>query len=113
LVLGLTFKENVPDLRNSHVIDVIKGLTSRGFAVDVHDPSADAEEAVHEYGIALKSSLDGAPYDCVVGAVPHAPYLAFTTQNFAQLLTPGGLVADVKGMWRKVKIPDGMQHWRL
>jgi UDP-N-acetyl-D-galactosamine dehydrogenase len=114
LVLGLTFKENVPDLRNSHVVDVIKGLTSRGFAVEVHDPFADAAEAKHEYGLALKPSLDGArDYDCVVGAVPHAPYLEFTPATFSGLVKPGGLVADIKGMWRKVKIPDGMQHWRL
>jgi UDP-N-acetyl-D-galactosamine dehydrogenase len=114
LVLGLTFKENVPDLRNSHVVDVIKGLTSRGFAVEVHDPFADAEEAKHEYGLALKPSLDGArDYDCVVGAVPHTPYLEFTPATFSGLVKPGGLVADIKGMWRKVNIPDGMQRWRL
>jgi len=114
LVLGLTFKENVPDLRNSHVIDVIKGLTSRGFAVEVHDAFADAAEAQHEYGISLRPSLDGAAaFDCVVGAVPHTPYMAFTTDSFAGMVKPGGLVADIKGMWRKVKMPAGIQHWRL
>jgi UDP-N-acetyl-D-galactosamine dehydrogenase len=114
LVLGLTFKENVPDLRNSHVVDVIKGLTSRGFSVEVHDPFADTDEAKHEYGITLRPSLDGAAaFDCVVGAVPHAPYLEFTPATFSDLVKPGGLVADVKGMWRKVKIPETLQHWRL
>jgi len=114
LVLGLTFKENVPDLRNSHVIDVIRGFTSRGLTVEVHDPFADAEEAKHEYGISLRPSLDGATaFDCVVGAVPHAPYLEFTPATFSGLVKPGGLVADVKGMWRKVKIPESLQHWRL
>jgi UDP-N-acetyl-D-galactosamine dehydrogenase len=114
LVLGLTFKENVPDLRNSHVIDVIKGLTSRGFVVEVHDAFADAAEAQHEYGISLRPSLDGAAaFDCIVGAVPHASYLAFTTESFAGMVKPGGLVADIKGMWRKVKMPAGVQHWRL
>ena len=114
LVLGLTFKENVPDLRNSHVVDVIRGLTSRGFAVEVHDPFADPEEAKHEYQITLRPSLDGASgYDCLVGAVPHAPYLGFTSETFTGLVKPGGLVADVKGMWRKVKIPSALQHWRL
>ena len=114
LVLGLTFKENVPDLRNSHVIDVIRSLAARGFEVEVHDPFADPEEAVHEYGIRLRPSLDGATsFDCLIGAVPHAPYLAFTPETFTSLLKPGGLVADFKGMWRKVQIPPTLANWRL
>jgi UDP-N-acetyl-D-galactosamine dehydrogenase len=114
LVLGLTFKENVPDLRNSHVIDVIRSLAARGFEVEVHDPFADPEEAVHEYGIRLRPSLDGAAaFDCLIGAVAHAPYLAFTPETFTSLLKPGGLVADFKGMWRKVQIPPTLASWRL
>ena len=114
LVLGLTFKENVPDLRNSKVVDVIRGLRDEGHAVTVHDPFADPGEAAHEYGETLMPSLDGASgYDCVIGAVPHAPYLAFNRSSFETLLRPGGLVADVKGMWRGMDIPDGMGLWRL
>ncbi len=114
LVLGLTFKENVPDLRNSHVVDVIRGLKSRGFEVEVHDPYADPAEAKHEYGIALRPTLDGATgFDCVVGAVPHAPYVAFTPETFAGLLKPGGLVADIKGMWRRAALPPGYARWGL
>ncbi|CAA7615879.1 nucleotide sugar dehydrogenase [Magnetospirillum sp. SS-4] len=114
LVLGLTFKENVPDLRNSKVVDVISGLRAEGHHVSVHDPLADPAEAAHEYSETLMPSLDAAAgYDCVVGAVPHSPYLAFSRETFETLLRPGGLVADVKGMWRGMDIPDGMGLWRL
>ncbi|MBX9634353.1 MAG: nucleotide sugar dehydrogenase [Magnetospirillum sp.] len=114
LVLGLTFKENVPDLRNSKVVDVIRGLRDRGFAVDVHDPYADPAEATHEYGETLIPSLDGlGGYDCIIGAVPHAPYLAFTQESFETLLKPGGLVADVKALWRGKELPAGLRLWRL
>ncbi|MGE0119385.1 MAG: nucleotide sugar dehydrogenase [Dongiaceae bacterium] len=113
LVLGLTFKENLPDLRNSKVIDLIRGLESRGHAVDVHDPHADAAEARSGYGVALLPALpDDARYDCLVGAVPHAAYREFAPARFASLLTPGGLVADIKGMWRDVVLPDGLRRWQ-
>ena len=76
LVLGLTFKENVPDLRNSKVIDLIDGLQRRGHAVDVHDPHADPSEAKSSYGIGLLPSLDGvSPYRALVGAVGGAGFL--------------------------------------
>lgn len=114
LLLGLTFKENVPDLRNSKVVDVIRTLRDQGHTVDVHDPFADPAEAAHEYGETLMPSLDGAGgYDCLIGAVPHAAYLGFTTESFATLVRPGGLVADVKGMWRGMDVPDMLRLWSL
>ncbi|WP_040476505.1 UDP binding domain-containing protein, partial [Paramagnetospirillum caucaseum] len=114
LVLGLTFKENVPDLRNSKVVDVIAELRRLGHQVDVHDPFADPAEAMGEYSETLMPSLDGAGgYDCLIGAVPHAPYLGFSAESFETLLRPGGLVADVKGMWRAMDIPDTLRIWRL
>ncbi len=114
LVLGLTFKENVPDLRNSKVIDVIHGLQRRGHTVEIHDPFADPVEAKHEYGVALRPGIDGAgPYDCVVGAVSHAPYAAMDADALAKLLTPDGLIADVKGMWRDLRPVAGNRLWRL
>ncbi len=114
LVLGITFKENVPDLRNSHVVDILTGLKDRGFKVDVHDPFADPTEARELYDIELKPTFNGSPpYDCVVGAVPHTPYLSFTAETFNNLLVPGGLIADVKGAWRQCSIPDGLRQWRL
>jgi UDP-N-acetyl-D-glucosamine/UDP-N-acetyl-D-galactosamine dehydrogenase len=110
LVLGLTFKENLPDLRNSKIVDLIQGLQTRGHSVDVHDPHADAAEAKSAYGLSLLSELpNGAGYDCLVGAVPHAAYRDFT---FDGVVKPGGLVADIKGQWRNVALPEGLRRWQ-
>ena len=114
LVLGLSFKENVGDLRNTKVVDVVKGLDSLGHRVDIHDPVADPVEAEQLYGIRPLINLEGAHgYDCVVGAVAHAPYLSFTADSFAELLTADGLVADIKGLWRHVDFPEAIRVWRL
>ena len=114
LMLGLTFKENVPDLRNSKVVDVINGLRAKGHQVDVHDPHADPAEAKHEYDETLILSLDGLrDYDCVVGAVPHDCYRSFTNENFTVLLKPGGLLADIKALWRGQDLPSFLRLWRL
>lgn len=114
LVLGLTFKENVPDLRNSRVIDIILALRARGFEVDVHDCFADAAEAKHEYDVDLLPSLDGASgYHCVVGAVAHDDYAAYGAADFDRLMADGGVVADVKGMWRKLDLSDRYRLWQL
>ena len=114
LVLGLTFKENIPDLRNSKVVDIIAGLKERGHTVAVHDAYADAEEAAAEYGIALAGDLANLRgFDALVGAVMHAPYAAFAAADFARLVRPGGLVADVKGMWRNTALPDTLTRWSI
>ena len=114
LVLGLTFKENVPDLRNSKVIDIINELRRLGHAVDIHDPLADLAEAKHEYDVTLLPGLDSArDYDCVVGAVPHDAYAVLDGARLAAYLAPDGLVADVKGMWRRVALPAGIRRWQL
>jgi UDP-N-acetyl-D-galactosamine dehydrogenase len=113
LVLGLTFKENVPDLRNSKVADLIAGLTARGHIVAVHDPRADAGEALTHYGVALIERFDdGTRYDCVVGAVAHDEYLRLGPTDFERLLQPGGLIADSKAIWRDVEVPDGLRRWQ-
>jgi UDP-N-acetyl-D-glucosamine/UDP-N-acetyl-D-galactosamine dehydrogenase len=116
LVLGLTFKENIPDLRNSKVVDVISTLTSLGHHVAVHDPHADPAEAEHEYGLAIATRLadvTAEPYDAVVAAVPHSEYAAMTPAQIAALLTPSGLVLDIKGLWRHVTLPAGVTRWSL
>ena len=114
LVLGLTFKENLPDLRNTKVIDLINGLGRHGHLVDVHDPLAGTLEARELHGVELKTGLDGlGGYDCLVGAVAHDSYRAFTGETFSRLLRPGGLVADIKGVWRHVELPGGLGRWRL
>ena len=120
LVLGLTFKENVPDLRNSKVIDVIRGMERRGFTVDVHDPMADAEEALEHYKVRLKPDvpgLDGRPgdkgYEAVIAAVPHHDYVALEPETLVSMVRPGGLIADIKGIWRDRQFPDTVRRWQL
>lgn len=114
LVLGLTFKENVPDLRNSKIVDVVRGLQGRGYRVDVYDPLADPQEALAEYRIALLPSLDDAAgYGCVVGAVPHHAFSRLSASELSRLLEPTGLLADLKGMWRSLQMPPSVSRWSL
>ncbi len=114
LVLGLTFKKNVPDLRNSLVADIVHFLKAAGHAVDVHDPLADAGEAKAIYDIGLIADIDfGQSYDCVVGAVAHDSYADITPEQIAGLLEGGGLVADITGMWRAMQFPVGLHRWEL
>jgi len=118
LVLGLTFKENLPDLRNTRVVDLVQRLKKRGHRVDVHDLRADVDTAREHYGIELLPALPKAKpgegaYDCLIGAVAHDAYASFTTEDFAHLVRPGGLVADIKGMWRHTPLPDGLGRWQL
>ncbi len=114
LVLGLTFKENVPDLRNSKSADLVRALMSLGHHVDVHDPCADPIESRDEYGLDLRDTLDGIePVDCIVGAVRHEAYCDFTSGTLATLLVEGGLVADLKGMWRDIEMPSDFTRWDL
>jgi UDP-N-acetyl-D-galactosamine dehydrogenase len=114
LLLGLTFKEDVPDLRNSRVIDVIEGLKKRGHQVVVHDPIADREEALAEYDLRLADTIEGeSPYDAVIGAVSHREYRNMTPEGLCGLLKDGGLVADIKGMWRGLDLPAQVRRWSL
>jgi len=113
LVLGLTFKEDVPDLRNSKVADVIARLQSIGHNVTVHDALADAAEAHHEYGLTLDPNALERRYDAVIAAVPHAHYRKMAPGEVAGLLREGGLIADVKGMWRNATFPEGVRRWQL
>lgn len=114
LVLGLTFKENIRDLRNSKVVDLIKGLRAAGHQIAVHDPQADPEEAKALYRLDLVDGLESARgYDCVIGAVAHDEYRALRREDFARLVKADGLVADIKGIWRETPLPDGMIRWEL
>ena len=116
LMLGLTFKENCPDLRNTKVIDLIQGLRRRGFTVDVHDAAAYPEEAEKYFKIKLLSSLDNiadGEYMAVVGAVPHREYTELGPDFFKRVLEPGGLIADIKAIWRHMKKPEHIRKWQL
>jgi len=116
LVLGLTFKENCPDLRNTKVIDLIQGLRRRGFSVDVHDAAADPIEAKNFYNIDLVPSLDALEdnsYAAVLGVVAHDEYKLLTGSDMERLLEVGGLIADVKAMWREQEKPQHLRKWQL
>ena len=113
LVLGLTFKENIPDLRNTKVIDMIHVLKG-SLNVDVHDPFADPQEALKLYGISLKETLDDQEvYDGVVCAVGHEVYNKMSSRDIENLLRPDGLVADAKGVWRHLSWPEELRYWTL
>ena len=113
LVLGLTFKENVPDLRNSRVVDVIRRLEALGHQVTVHDPRADPAEARHEYGLALDGEALGRRYDLVLAAVAHQDYADLSGETLAGLLDDGGLLADLKGIFRGWDLPAEIRRWSL
>jgi UDP-N-acetyl-D-glucosamine/UDP-N-acetyl-D-galactosamine dehydrogenase len=113
-VLGLTFKENVPDIRNSRVIDIVSELSSAGLAVQVHDPMASAEEARHEYGIDLAACDALRPADAVIFAVAHDAFVQAGWPFVTALLKGGaGAVIDVKGRLDRARLPPGIDLWRL
>ena len=113
LVLGLTFKENVPDLRNSKVVDVVEGLRARGHDVNVHDPMADAGDARREYELELDPRALGRAYDLVVCAVPHQAYREMSDAAIEGLVSGDGLLADLKGVWRDRRFGRAIRRWSL
>lgn len=112
LVLGMTFKENVSDIRNSKVIDVIRELDSFSVNVDVVDPHADAEEVFEEYGVKLLPEPAGQVYDAVIVAVNHNEFAHYQEADFKKLLINGeGVLVDIKGLYRN-EIKD-LVYWSL
>jgi len=113
-VLGLTFKEDCPDLRNSRVIDIIRELESYGVTVHVHDPLADPGEAVHEYGVALKAWEHMPRANALVAAVAHKEFKARPIEDYLAKLAAGGLLVDVKGQHDAEALRGrGIRVWRL
>jgi UDP-N-acetyl-D-glucosamine/UDP-N-acetyl-D-galactosamine dehydrogenase len=113
-VLGLTFKENCPDLRNSRVVDIVAELREYCCEVQVHDPMADPAEALDEYGIELASWEALAGVQAVILAVPHASYLQLTAADYQQIMVQDGSVIDVKSVLsREALDAEGLDVWRL
>ena len=110
LVLGITFKENVADTRNSKVADIVKELRSFSIEVDVVDPHADPAKVEWEYGIKMASAPSG-KYQAVIAAVSHNEYAHLTEEDFAEYLTPDGILVDIKGKY-KGKI-NKFGYWSL
>jgi len=114
-VLGLTFKENVPDLRNSKVLDVIQELREFGVQVLVHDPIAEPEEAAAEYGIHLQQWNELKNVDGLVIAVAHRVYVEMGLPDLLKPLRSQqeGVVVDVKCLLDHAKLPKTLKYWRL
>ncbi len=114
VVLGLTFKENCPDLRNSKVIDVIHELQSYGCNVLVHDPVAEADEARHEYGVDLVDWNDLPASPAIVATVAHKEYAQMPLTELTSKLLPDGVFVDVKSFFdRDALAQAGARVWRL
>ena len=109
LILGVTFKENVSDIRNSKVIDVIREFESYGLQVDAIDPHADKAEFHHEYNFNLSANAEG-KYDAVVLAVAHNEYKGQNAEYFESLLNENAVFADLKGLYRNQLECD---YWSL
>ena len=113
-VLGLTFKEDCPDLRNSKVIDIIRELEDHGINVQVHDELADTDEAEREYGTTLKPWRQLEPAAAVVVAVAHRSYRDLSAERLASLFDGKPVLIDVKGIFEAQSLREaGTRVWRL
>jgi UDP-N-acetyl-D-galactosamine dehydrogenase len=110
LMRGITFKENVSDIRNSKVADLVKELESFGLQVDTIDPYADSHEVHEEYGIQMASQSSGT-YVAVIVAVAHDDYLKMSAEDLCQDLALGGVLMDIKSIYDGA--PEGYQYWRM
>lgn len=113
-ILGLTFKEDVPDTRNSKVVDIVTELRSFGLKVQIHDPFADPADVQAEYGLTLSALDELAPADGVILAVAHRDYIDGGWPAIQRLLIKGeGLVLDIKNRLDRSTVPAGIELWRL
>ena len=113
-ILGMTFKENVPDTRNSKVADIVSELRSSGLSIQVHDPLADPREVKHEYGIELVNMEALRPADAVIFAVAHDSYVRGGWPLVKKLLKDeSGIVLDVKSQLDRGARPERVELWRL
>ena len=110
LVKGVTFKENVSDIRNSKIIDTVKEILAFNIKVDIEDPFADGEEVQKEYGLKLAKSI-GKEYDAVLITVPHTQYLDLDEEYYCSITRPNACIGDLKGIMRD-KITQ-REYWTL
>ncbi|MBI5418314.1 nucleotide sugar dehydrogenase [Candidatus Poribacteria bacterium] len=113
-VLGLTFKENCPDLRNSKVVDIINELKDYGVTIQVHDPLAEPDIAMHEYKIKLLSMDELKPANAIVMAVAHEEYRKLSIEKLSSLVVKNPVLIDVKGIYNPDELKNsGFRVWRL
>jgi UDP-N-acetyl-D-galactosamine dehydrogenase len=108
LVMGFTFKENVPDTRNTKVADLVRALRDFVSEVVIYDPMADVDLAKHEYGLAISNDLPQGPFDAIILTVKHDPIAQLGEAGIKALLAPGGLIYDLKGA-----LPPSASHARI
>jgi UDP-N-acetyl-D-glucosamine/UDP-N-acetyl-D-galactosamine dehydrogenase len=108
LVMGFTFKENVPDTRNTKVADLVRALRDFVTEIVIYDPMANAELAKHEYGLTVTNELPKGPFDAIILAVKHEPLARMGEGGIKALLAPGGLIYDLKGV-----LPPTVSHARI
>lgn len=114
LILGITYKENCSDIRNSKVASLVGELQNFNVKVHVYDPHADKKETLHEYGIKLENLADIPRVKGIVFAVSHADFISMSSEQFATLLVPGGIIMDIKGVLDKEKFKQQNIHvWRM
>ncbi|CCQ72869.1 nucleotide sugar dehydrogenase [Magnetospira sp. QH-2] len=113
-VLGITFKEDVPDIRNTRVVDIVRELEAVGFTVQIADPHAEAAEVAQEYGMRLTNEADLKPADAVILAVAHEDFISRGWGLMTGLLKNGkGLAVDVRAALDREACPDGVDLWRV
>ena len=112
-IVGITFKEDVPDLRNSRIPDIVAAVREFGIAPLVTDPLADPAEAEHEYGIELVPLEDFTDLDGLILAVPHQVLGEAGWDTLFAALTPGGVFVDVKSVVARDEVPRDVQYWSL
>ena len=112
LVMGMTFKENVSDIRNSKVIDVINELKSYHINIEIVDPYANHDEVMEEYGVQMQDQV-GKDYDAVIVAVNHKDYMNLNENYFKSITTEKGILVDVKGIYRDKITENKLHYWSL
>jgi len=112
LVMGITFKENVSDIRNSKVADLVHELAQFSVTVEIHDPHANTDEVNHEYGLNLVAEI-GKDYDAIIAAVNHEEYLKLDADYFKSIMTDPPILVDIKSMYYKRINTDEMIYWSL
>jgi UDP-N-acetyl-D-glucosamine/UDP-N-acetyl-D-galactosamine dehydrogenase len=112
LVLGITFKEDVSDIRNSKVADLVRELEGYSINVNIYDPHADAEEIAHEYQLTMSSEI-GDDYDAVLVAVAHEDFKSTSINDYLALMNGTPILFDLKGMYDKEEFSKSLTYWRL
>jgi UDP-N-acetyl-D-galactosamine dehydrogenase len=112
-ILGFTFKENVPDIRNSKVVDIYEELRDFGVGALVHDPVAEPEIVRREYGIDLSTMDELQELDVIILAVAHEQYAELGGDDFSGMLNDGGILVDVKSIVDPKSLRDDVRHWSL